>query len=168
MGLELLINVRSGRDDTEMKSKGDIICVKLQGSPWSANERKMYAVARITDDGISGITNLGLKGHLHRVQLRLEAQLAAGEPHPVEVYPTAVDIEKGTEGEEDYEMREGRTSRWFVNISLLPLPVRNSWNNLTEVSEIELFTAARINNVFKTRSIPVMQTGERSRNREDD
>lgn len=69
--IEALVSART-QGEVALKKSGDIVCVKLAGSPWGSKEKG--AVIQWVDDA---------------VEAELSAMQKAGEPHPVIVYPYA-------------------------------------------------------------------------------
>lgn len=76
MALEALIRVKRGR--AGRKRQGDVICVKLVGSPWGEEEEKQHQVIPWTDASL---------------QTTLEAARDGGEAFPVAVLPYLITVE---------------------------------------------------------------------------
>jgi hypothetical protein len=70
--LEALIRITDSQ--TKLKAKGDIVAVKLTGSPWGYEEKRRFLVVEMKDDAL---------------EAQLNAIKAAGEPYPVITNPYA-------------------------------------------------------------------------------
>ena len=80
MGLIAAIDNRAS--DKTLKKKNEIICVKLDHSPWSDLETKYFLRIAIDDAAL---------------EAQLQAEYDAGEPHPVAVHPYAEYVEENDE-----------------------------------------------------------------------
>jgi hypothetical protein len=70
--LEALIRITDS--PTKIKAKGDVVAVKLVGSPWGSQEKRRLVVVEMKDDAL---------------EAQLNAMLQAGEPFPVITNPYA-------------------------------------------------------------------------------
>lgn len=93
---------RTMREHGARKERGDIIAVKLAGSPWDDKEKRFLLVVEWQDNDL---------------ERQLLAKRKAGEKHPVICYPYR---------EEDSEGKTTIRSRRFFDINELDLSTKES------------------------------------------
>jgi len=170
MGIELCISVRSGRADGTIKKRGDIICAKLENSPWGSEELKNQAIVRLPDSTISGISDTYLKSKILAIKAKLESLKANGEQHPVLVLPTAQKAEREVDRIDGTKRRESRMvqrSRIFVNFNLTNPQLTSDWLDKEKSVPVQTITANRVNQVVKYRGNAKIESDETLVNQED-
>lgn len=72
--LEAQINLRIGQADTAVRKRGDVVAVKPAGAGWAEGDEQHCVVVQWDDPALES---------------QLQAKAAAGDAHPVIVYPYA-------------------------------------------------------------------------------
>ena len=166
MGLEIAFSIRSGRDDTEIKSRGDILCVKLENSPWGSMELKTLAIIRITNAVWNQMPDSAPKRVLEHIWNKLIAKQNAGELYPVLTLPTAHYATKTVGGRVNTKLV--RRSRRYADFSAVPLALKNRWLDINDSVPVQTPTLAQLADLFKVRSNPTVEIDETLTLSEDD
>lgn len=122
--IEALIDLRfngerNQREHGAEKRRGDVICVKLAGSPWDAMEQKFFLVVEWQDDDL---------------QRRLLAMRKDGDKFPVIEAPYA---------EHDKDGNRTVRSRRFFDVEELGTSIKEAvLNRNSRVEKIEYFSRA--------------------------
>jgi len=109
MGLDLLLSIRSGKADTSLKARGDILVAKPLGSKWGNMERKVQCIVSLTDKEIALISDVQFRKFLQALDKEV-----SDAPDHVKVLPSLVYIV-----EENGTVKMAQRSQWNFNVSSL-------------------------------------------------
>lgn len=118
--LEALIRITDPSDDSKLKAKGDVVCVKLAGAVWGTQETKRFLRVQMDDAAL---------------EAQLIAMAQAGEPHPVITLPYRED-------DKDGNIITFSTKK--LDIEKLDQPVKDSLADLTTDKPIVIKAKAEI------------------------
>lgn len=163
MGLEIQVSTlaNGSKSETTDRGSGDIIAIKLEGSPWGQAEKKTTAIIRITNSVWALMPNSAVKRTLFRIWQKLNAQKAAGELYPVIVTPTQ-HLQNKTESSESKTITRRfvkRLSRRYLDLNEVPERIRRRWMDPEDAVDPVEPTLAQLSAAFKVKPNPTPDNG---------
>jgi len=144
MALEILVDAKQDQVDNDYEGRGDIICVKLAGSPWGKEELKRLLVIRLSDSAIDALPE-DIKSIFLKLQDHLLRDKKNGEPYPVITYPHSQTIEDSN------GLTMARVSKRYIDISSMPQKIQDNILDPKISVPILEFTKSDLDTYFKPR-----------------